>query len=67
MLLKDKCMCLQEEWKFQVTGPAGQVQYWNIFVPLYMLCIWHYIKAQILCPYTDKYAITKYRAPDKSV
>ena len=35
-LLKDKCMCLQDEWKLYVTRPAGQVQYWNIFVP----CIW---------------------------
>ena len=33
MLLKDKCMCLQDEWKLQVTRPAGQVQFLNIFVP----------------------------------
>ena len=31
-LLKDKCMCLQDEWKLQVTRPAGQAQYLIIFV-----------------------------------
>ena len=31
-LLKDKGICLQDEWKLYVTHPAGQVQYWNIFV-----------------------------------
>ena len=33
-LLKDKCMCLQGKLKLLVTHPTGQVQYWNIFVPL---------------------------------
>ena len=33
LLLKDKCMCLQDEWKLLVTCPAGQLEYWNIFVP----------------------------------
>ena len=32
-LLKDMCMCLQDEWKLWVTRPAEQVQYLNIFVP----------------------------------
>ena len=32
-LFKDKCICLQDECKLKVTRPAGQVQYWNIFVP----------------------------------
>ena len=36
-LLKDKCICLQDKWKLKVTRPAGQVQYWNIFVPWYCL------------------------------
>ena len=26
-------MCLQDKWKLYVTRPAGQVQYWNNFVP----------------------------------
>ena len=34
---KDKCMCLQDEWKLKVTCPAGQVQYWNILSPAYLL------------------------------
>ena len=37
-LLKDKCMCLPDEWKLKVTCPAGQVQYWNIFVP-WIICL----------------------------
>ena len=36
-LLKDKCMCLQDEWKLEVTCPAWQVQYLNIFVPGFKL------------------------------
>ena len=33
MLLKDKYMCLQDEWKLDATCAAEQVQNRNIFVP----------------------------------
>ena len=32
-LLKDKYMCLQDEWKLLIARPAWQLQNWNIFVP----------------------------------
>ena len=35
MLLKDKCICLQDKLKLHVTIPAGQVQYFCPTIHIY--------------------------------
>ena len=52
-LLKDKCMCLRDEWKVEVTRPAGQVQYSILFVPYHPTQTYKSYQS-LYCSYTSR-------------